>query len=131
MANISNKPSYKDILEFSDTLEGLGFVPDRSRTTFVKRGAYGSVSIYLKRTTKGEFKHLEGRVTLLFVEWSAQGVPRQVSFKPCKALSVGYVKECMERGKEINTIVNDAFSAIAGKASLVDPKAILKKEGVA
>ena len=51
-----------------------------------------------------------------------------IEFKPCKALSVEYVRECEGRVQAIGTMINALFNSIKNQASLVDPKEILKRE---
>lgn len=125
---MAEKPEWSDILEFKKKMEEMGFVPDRDITRFEKRGAYFTLDITIRRTTKSEFKDLDARVILTFVDGPSQAYPHVIEFKQCKALSIAYVRACLEQAQCMNTVINAMFNAIQNQASLIDPKEILKKE---
>ena len=122
------KPNWGDILNFVKALEIIGYTPNRDKTRIEKRGAYFTFNVNICRTVKGDFKHLDSRLILDFVDCCCRGLPRVIEFKPCKALSVEYVRACEEQVQSIGTMINALVNAIHNQASLVDPKEILKKE---
>lgn len=125
---MAEKPSWEDIRNFVKALEIMGYTPDRDYNHIEKRGAFYTFQVNICRTVKGDFKHLDCRLLLNFVNWDCRALPRVIEFKACKALSVEYVRACEERVQSIGTSINALFNAIANQASLVDPKEILKKE---
>lgn len=126
-----NKPDWGDILNFVKALETMGYTSDRDNNHIEKRGAYFTFQVNICRTVKGDFKHLDCRLILHFINWDCQALPRVIEFKTCKALSAAYVRACEERVQSIDAMINALFNAVKNQASLVDPKEILKKEGTA
>jgi len=125
---MAEKPNWGDILNFVKSLEIMGYTPDRDKNHIEKRGAYFTFEVNICRTVKGDFKHLDCRLILHFVNFDCRALPRVIEFQKCKALSVEYVRACEERVQTIGTTINAMFNAIKNQASLVDPKEILKKE---
>lgn len=125
---MAEKPNWGDILNFSKSLEIMGYTPDRDKTQMEKRGAYITFEVNVCRTVKGDFKHLDCRAILNFMNYDCRGLPRVIEFKKCKALSVEYIRACEECVQGIGTTINGLFASITEQASKVDPKAILKKE---
>lgn len=125
---MAEKPNWGDILNFVKALESMGYVPDRDKNHIEKRGAYYSFEVNICRTVKGDFKHLDCRLILHFVSYDCRALPRVIEFKPCKALSVEYVRACEGRVQSIGTMIDQLFRSISEQAAQVDPKEILKKE---
>ncbi len=125
---MAEKPNWEDIRNFVTSLENMGYVSDRDKNHIEKRGAYFTFQVNIYRTVKGDFKHLDCRLILNFVSFDCRALPRVIEFKPCKALSVEYVRACAECVQSIDTMINTLFYSITNQASLVDPKEILKKE---
>jgi hypothetical protein len=125
---MAEKPSCGDIANFVMALESMGYVPDRDKHNLEKIGAYFTFNVGICRTVKGDFKHLDCRLILNFVNYDCRALPRVIEFKQCKTLSVEYVRACAECVQSIGTMVNALFNSITNQASLVNPKEILKKE---
>lgn len=125
---MAEKPNWEDIIFFKKKMEEMGFAPDRDINRFTKRGAYFDLAITIRRTTKGEFKELDARIILTFVTFGSHAYPGVIEFRQCKALSLAYVRACVERAQAMDSAIASMFLELQNQASSVDPKEILKNE---